>query len=463
MQNGQQPRPARARYVAHAEAYKKRSGLSFTGLAEEMTTACGWRRFDRGTATAAVRGHQSGKEHLLPTRETVEILDRVLGADGELVALWRGASLEDHAIEIGERSPVTSAGMARRDPQRTATVEQGEEVSPTRRRDALRGGLVFGSAAAAAALSERIATADPRPAKLDQYEAEIHQIARVYRTTPHTELAERLESAWLRTENLLDTRVSPKTRRRLTWIAGWQAFYLGTLGFDTGDDDAAREFLALADQHATDIDDHLLAGSAAAMRSTVAYFTGAYGTAADIAYQARQNAHAYTRPILAGCEARAAALSGRPDDARAALADMQDHVWSGGVMPGPNPGDQAFVHAFLAVTFSHLGEGEKAESHARTGLDLELANGPRHYVQVSGNYTALALTLLNRDHPDPEQAATAAGQALAVLGNTPTRGTIQRAGEVWHQMNGRWSELPAVRDLGEVVAQQRRALPPADV
>ncbi len=441
--------------------------LSYTRLAEEMTTVAGWRRIDRATATAAVRGHQSGKPHLLPTRETVEHLDQALGAAGELVALWWDASMEDHAIQIGDRSPGTSAGIGGRAGAGPATVERGEEVSPTNRRDALRGGLVLGSTAAAAALSERIAAADPRPAKLDQYEADIHHIARVYRTTPHHDLAERLEPAWAHTEGFLDTRVSARTRHRLTWIAGWQAFYLGTLGFDTGDDDAAREFLSLAGQHATDIGDRLLAGSAAAMRSTVAYFTGAYDTAADIAHQARQNAHSYTRPVLAGCEARAAALAGRPEDAHTALADMQDHVWTGGVMPGPNPGDEAFTHAFLAVTYSHLGKGKRAEQHAQTGLDLELAHGPGpgpgpgHYVQVSGKYTALALTLLHREDPDPEQAATATRQALTVLGNTPTRSTIQRAGEVWRDMNGRWHELPAVRDLGEMITQQRRALPAA--
>ncbi len=454
----QQPRPARARYTARAEEYRNRCGLSFSALARTMS-ASGWRTFDRATATAAVRGHQSGKEHLLPTRETVEHLDRALGADGELLTLWQDASIEDHAIGIGAPPRATTAAATGRAPEQAATVEHGEEVSPTRRRDALRSGLALGSAAVAAALAERIAAADSRPASLDQYEAEIHQIARTYRTTSHVKLAERLEPAWLSTERLLDTRVSSKVRSRLTWIAGWQAFYLGTLGFDTDNDQAAREFLALASQHATDTGDRLLAGSAAAMRSTVAYFNAAYDTAADIAHEAGQEAHPYSQPILAGCEARSAALAGRPDDAQTALARMQDHVWDSGVLPGPNPGDEAFAHAFLAVTLSHLGHGQTAESHVRTGLDLELANGPDNYVQISGNWTVLGMTFLHRAHPDPEQAAAAAREALLVLDTTPTRGAIQRAGDMLRQMTSRWPELPAVRDLGDVVAQSRLALP----
>ncbi len=450
MRNGpQQPRSARARYIARAEDYRKRRSLSFSALARTMS-ASGWRTFDRATATAAVRGHQSGKEHLLPTRETVEHLDRALGADGELLALWQDASIEDHAIGIGAPPPATRAGATGRAPEQAAIVETDGEVGPTRRRDALRSGLVLSSATVAAALAERIAAADPRPANLDRYEAEIHHIARTYRTTPHVELAQRLEPAWLRTEQILDTRVSANVRHRLTWIAGWQTFYLGTLGFDTGNDQAAREFLALAGQHATDTGDRLLAGSAAAMRSTVAYFNGAYDTAANIAHEAGQQAHPFSLPILAGCEARAAALAGRSEDAHAALGRMQDHVWDGGDMPGPNPGDNAFAHAFLAITLSHLGQGEKAESHARTGLDLELASGPDNYVQISGNWTAVGMTFLNRARPDPEQAAAAAREALLVLGATPTRGALQRVGDMLRHMTSRWPELPAVAELAEV-------------
>jgi len=451
-------RPARARFARRAEEYRRQRNLSFSELARTMSR--GWRTFDRATVTAAVRGHQSGKAHLLPTQDTVEHLDRTLAADGELLRLWRAASLEEHAISIGaDPSPLVAA--AGHPPAPDATVKpRGGEVGATRRRDALRGGLLLGSAAAAAALTERIAAADPRSASLDDSEAAIYRIARDYRATPHADLADQLEPAWLATEGLLDTRVSPPVRTKLTWIAGWQAYYLGSLAFDTGHDQSAREFLALAHRHATDLGDQHLLGAVAVMRSAVAYYTGAYDTAATIAAKATAHAHPFCLPVLAGCHARAAALAHRPDEAHAALTLMRDTVWDGGILPGPNPGNAAFAHTFLAVTLAHLGQGEHAEPHAQTGLNLDLATGPNNYVQISGDWTALAMTYLRRPRPDPEQAATTLHQALQILSHHPTRSALQRAGTLRQQLTTRWPELPAVADLTDLANQARRELPP---
>ncbi|MBL7488197.1 hypothetical protein [Frankia sp. AgW1.1] len=54
-----------------------------------------------------------------------------------------------------------------------------------------------------------------------------------------------------------------------------------------------------------------------------------------------------------------------------------------------------------------------------------------------------------------------ATNALTVVDGTPTRGVIQRAGQYWQEMNVRWPDLPAVRDLGEIVVSARKALPAA--
>ncbi len=325
-------------------------------------------------------------------------------------------------------------------------------------------------ARSAADLSRSIAAADPDPLSLDQAEAQINRIAAVYRTTPHGDLMDAMGPEWQKIEKVLDRRVSPRVRARLTLVAGQYAFYLGTLAFDLGDDDTARGLLTVASQHAAQAKDllpassprrsdvSLLAGSVAAIRSSVAYFSGSYGEAADIAAQAREGAHPFARPILAGCEARAAVLAHRPDDAYATLADMQEHVWDGAIMPGPNPGEAAFVHSFLAIALAHLGNGVEAEPHAKTSLELEIAAGPDHYVQIGGNYTALARTYLRRPEPDPERAADATQQALLAVEGRPTRGVVQRAGEMWRQLDARWPELPAVRDLGEIVKTSGRAL-----
>jgi hypothetical protein len=137
---------------------------------------------------------------------------------------------------------------------------------------------------------------------------------------------------------------------------------------------------------------------------------------------------------------------------------MQEHVWQAGVMPGPNPGNETFAHTFLAGTLAHLGDGHRAEQHARVGLD---AANPGHFVQLSGAYTTLCRAFLRRPDPDPEAAADAATRALIVLDGRPTRGAIQQTGQMWAEMRRRWPDLPAVRDLGDVVAASRRALPAA--
>ena len=418
-------------------------------------------------------------------------LDKALQADGRIIAARDTAYREQEMIRAGMRvtllmaTPPPTAGPPSGDAAPTHTtplVHHGhtgddgqartlaEEVTPTNRRDALR---LLALGPAAAELSRRIATADPDPLTLDQYEADLHHVAAVYRATPHAVLTDMVGARWHDGEHILDKRVSPRVRGRMTLLAGNFAFYGGTLAFDTGDDRSARAFFRVAAQHAEEARDliprhapqqsdvALLTGSVAAMRSSVAYLTGAYAQAADIAAAARPGAHPFTLPILAGCEARAAALAGRPDDAHAALNDLENHIWHGGIMPGPNPGNEAFAHTFHAVTLAHLGEGHRAERHAQIGLDAQIAAGVDHYVQIGGSYTTLCLAYLRRPDPDPEQAARLASRALTVVDGTPTRGVIQRAGEYWQEMSDRWPDLPAVRDLGEIVTTSRRALPPA--
>jgi ribosome-binding protein aMBF1 (putative translation factor) len=365
-------------------------------------------------------------------------LDRVFGTGSELVE-WQAR--------------VEARGKAR-------------EVAPTDRRQALQtGGL------AAADLSRRIARANPDALSLDEYEADIHRVAASYQTTPHERLAGTMVPTWRDVENILDDRISPRVRGQMTLIAGQYAFYLGYLGFDMGDDAAARRFLHLAGQHAAEADEllparsprrsdvTLLAGSILTVRSSVAYFTGRYAVAADIAAEGRNGAHPYVAPVLAACEARAAARAGRPDDARRALQDMQDTVWRGPVMPGPVMLDDEAAHAFLAVVNALLGAGEIAEPHARRSLEL-LGSDPDHYVQIGGTYNALCRAYLRRAEPDPEQAADAAGKALAIVKDRPNRSVVQQAGQMHRQMRVSWPDLPAVRNLGEIVASSRKALPP---
>ncbi len=318
-------------------------------------------------------------------------------------------------------------------------------------------------------ISQRIADADLDEEHIDEAEATIRGHAADYLTTPHGAKLAVLVPQWSATEAALERRVKPAVRARLTLVAGWQAFYLGLLAFDLGHDQGARKSLRLAKRHAGEVEELLparssrhgdvllLRGSVAAIQSTVAYFAGSYGDAADIAAQARENAHPYTRPILAGCQARAAAIA-RPADVEAVLADMQDHVWDGPILPGPNPGNSAFVHGFMAVSLNHLNQGQRAERYAQTGLELEKSFGPDHYVQIAGTHNALALSHLRRPDPDRDAAVASVQNALMVVDGRPTRGVIQRAGEMWRQMDTQWPGVSSVQQLGEQVRHSRLAL-----
>ncbi|OHV58684.1 helix-turn-helix domain-containing protein [Pseudofrankia sp. BMG5.36] len=369
-------------------------------------------RYDRTAITRAEQGE------IVPSAAMLARMDEFWRTGGELVARRR--------IVMGE-----------------------EEVSPTDRRDALRS-LALG--VLAAEISRKIAAADPDPLSLDDYEMDVHRVAAAYFTTPHPQILADLAPNWQQVESLLDTRLSSSTRKRLTNVAGWYAFYLGLASFDVGDDKAARGFLSLSSQHAAETGDLLLSGSSAAIRSTVAFFNDAYDLAYEIAGPSQQKTHPYTRPILAGCAARAAAQAGRTDDAHQALRDLESGVWQGGVMPGPNPGNAAFLHDFHAGAFARLGDGVRAEEHARVGLAAQMDTDPSHFVQVAGKWSTLARTYIRRPQPEPEQAASAALNAIATLGGRPHRPGARNARQMYRELNGRWPDLPAVKDLGDAIA-----------
>jgi len=367
--------------------------------------------YDRTAITRAEQGE------IVPSAAMLARMDEFWRTGGELVAL-----------------------------RRTVTGEQ--EVSPTNRRDALR---TLTAGVLAAEISRRIATADPDPLSLDDYEMDVHRAAGAYFTTPHQQTYAQLLPHWETVEGLLDTRLSESTRKRLTNVAGWYSYYLGTAMFDLGDDKAARGFLRLASQHSDETGDLLLAGSCAAIRSSVACFNDAHDLAFEIAGPSQVKMHPYTRPILAGCAARAAARAKRPDDAKSALRDLEGNVWDGGVNPGPNPGNTAFAHAFHAITLTEIGDGENAEGHARAGLSAQLTIDPDHFTLVAGKWNTLARTYIRRDHPEPEQAASATQSALSALSGRFSRGVIRAARENQRALNGLWPDLPAVKDLGDTI------------
>ncbi|MBL7496143.1 hypothetical protein I6A84_01115 [Frankia sp. CNm7] len=357
----------------------------------------------------------------------------------------------------------------------TAPPAEDEEAIPTRRRDLLNAGVIAATAATAAtagalvdpaaraaSISRAIATSTPDPLTLAQLQHGIHRLATLYAVTPHAELVAPVEHAWDEAEALLETRVSGTARRDVELVAGQWAYYRGQLAFDLGDDPTALTFLVLAGQHADAVGDTLLAGSVAVMRSAVSFFAGDYRTAARLAAQSQPGAHPYIAPILAGGLARALALTGDTDGALDALRTMQNTIWTGEPLPGPDAIDEEGCELFTAVTLGYLGLGKKSEKHARTALTL-LGGSGRH-VALAGTHLALARAFLRRSKPEPEQAAGAIQDALAVAAGKDHGATTHRAAAIWRHLhaNPGWTHLPAVRDLADQLPAGR-ALSPGDV
>jgi hypothetical protein len=227
-----------------------------------------------------------------------------------------------------------------------------------------------------------------------------------------------------------------------------------------GDDAAARAFLTVAGQHAAETQDPLLLGTVANFAAVAALSWRDPGAAVDVSARARSG-HAYTRPGLAAREALAAARLGEPERARAALAVMETSIWTGSALPGHAPFDDEAAHAFAASTLSYLGDGVAAEAHARSSLGLLAGTGRAG--EMASTHTALARALVRRRRPEPEQSAEAAMVAIQDSGGRPIRFVVRSAAETWRELSARWGDLPAVRDLGELVVTAQKALPAASL
>nr|MDT0663580.1 hypothetical protein [Micromonospora sp. DSM 115978] len=356
-------------------------------------------------------------------------------------ALGRGASLNlalalENEFETGGKIVALSELAARQKAERTAgrddfaeakhgtgglaapngrTVDTTGEVGPTDRR-----GLLFTTAVFATGLSDRIARADPPPRQVRELRREVTEIAGMYYSTPLPALLPRVEAGWFAVHRILEKPVTNKVRPALVRVAGQYTFYLAHLASDAGKEKLAYGYLSLAAQHAEECADPLLSGSVAVLDSSLAYFAGDHEGAADIARDARTGpVHPYVAGMLAACQARGAALCpGRQDEARRALDDMHHAVWTGETLPGSKPADAELVDAQTAVVLGHLGEGERAEQHARRALALAAAAGQER--ETGGILNALARSLLRRDQPEPEQAAAVVAGAIEAVEGQPT-------------------------------------------
>ncbi|WP_041254979.1 helix-turn-helix transcriptional regulator [Frankia sp. EAN1pec] len=373
----------------------------------------------------------------LPARHVLVALDEVFGTGQELADLGD----EIRAAQNDERLRHKS-GKLRQEP-----VLDHEGVDPTNRRELLQTGAISALAGVAAERSVEVASADLAPPKLIEIEEDIDRFAAEYTLHPHEILAPQVVQRWRQVDAALGRRGSWAARRRLTAAAGRLTYYLSRLAFNTGDFGSAVRLAALADQYAAQVGDQVVQASVAGMTSGVAFYRHQYDdataafTAADPPYLRARNA-AY--------RARAYAATGNAELAQAEL----DTMWSSQLAGTPQPGDLplsiAGAEMFTAVALVRLGDGKRAEPHARESVAGHEASGPAAHPEEFGHALCmLANTLLLRPHPEPEEAAALGRRALTVLNGHPTHTVAVRARLLGEDLRP-FAAVPAVAEFREL-------------
>jgi hypothetical protein len=223
------------------------------------------------------------------------------------------------------------------------------------------------------------------------------------------------------------------------------------IGRDLDDATAVRRFSALADQYAHESGDPVLGGAVGCLRSRNAFARGDYRRAADIAAEARVDAHPTRRARLAAYEAEALAAAGVAETtARTALVDMRDA--SPVVTPSWTDADQAI---FTAMTLAQLRDWVPAADLARKYIAGEFG-GDRQGVGFA--HATLGWCLLAADRPDPAEAAHAGLLAIEAT-RGPDASVLRRVARLHADLRRRWPGRAEVARLDAALTTARTALP----
>ncbi|WP_241882703.1 transcriptional regulator [Frankia sp. KB5] len=374
----------------------------------------------------------------LPSATVIAELESALAAGGEVARLWKAAKLEKTRESIDRSLP---------------DMRSDQEEDETNRR------TFFEFTAAgflAADAYRRHSGVKVDPLTLEELDDALARYATRFTTTPHAQLAPEISETWKNAETLLEAGARPRAQAQLTRVAGYSAYYLGRLAFNTGDSTASRRFIRLAAEHAQEIDDPVLTGSVFEMLSTLAFYAHQYKAAADLAHRgfAASGADPYVAARLASNEVRARVALGDEASARAALALMTKHVIVSPPMPGASPFGPANADQTTARTLALLGHGDAAEPLARASVEAYERTGGGF--EDRGNATLnLSWALLLRPDPEPEAAAVLTQQVLSTVDVTPTFSVMAKIVDVDRRLD-RYAQLPAVRDFRAQLAEHPR-------
>jgi hypothetical protein len=422
----QPPTSALAELAALLRHLIDQRGTNNTRL-ERLTT------YPRQQIGRAVAGHE------VPSPGLAEALDAALGAGGRISALRERADREKKVRRLGL----------------TPASHQPSEEEPTDRRDFL--GMAALSLTAADILQR---TPDGSDAlTIADLQSDVDDVARRYDRTPHADLLPVAAAGWEQTKSLLGRQgLTNSDVQRLTLLSGQFTYYLGRITFAEGLYRASRRFAELSDRDASKTDDPLLPPSVAALRSSIAFYTGRYAEAAQYAGQARATAPPYLAARLAAYEARGWSAARKSHQAAEALASMRAAVIDAAApLPGSSPFTAGSADMFTAVCSIRLHDGRAAEPYARAAVErLNVAGSS--YEERGHALLALANCYLVRDRPDPESAVAAGITAVSLPTGHLTSTIAAAADRVWRRLET-WHDDADIRHFGQLTATARQALP----
>jgi hypothetical protein len=370
--------------------------------------------FGRSTVTSA----ESGK--LVPGRKFWSSADRVLAAGGRLVAAYDRAQAQAAAAK--------------------ATV------------------------AAAAMLTDRAAVARSHAAMLamdsvpesvvEALEAEALHAALRYATAAPGVLLRELEATRTFAITALDRTRRPAAAARLMRVLAQTSGLAATTAFDLGRSDAAADYAAAAWQYADLADDPDIRAWARSAQATVAFWEGNPASGLRWAEDGLRCARGHGAARLHAIAARAHALLGDADAARAAIAAAHSVIDDEAPLLA---GELRFGRSRLALCSAAvhvaLGEGPAAAAYARDALDAHAAETARtrRFAVAAAAQMELAAAHLLQDEPDA--VAPTIAPALAIAPEQRTLRLARRVAGLDRRLaTAPSSSTPTVRELRARIA-----------
>ncbi len=430
----ERPRPARDHYVRRTAEIRAAAGISI----EELCRRTGK---SQPAISTALRGFQSGRNHLLPTKATVSQLDETMHAGGELVALWKIAKVEQEVHLLG--MPISALGGLL--PEGRGTVVGTGEVRATDRRLFGVGSLSAAAVAAfAGQVDAQLQTYRPKITDVADAETALADLEHNRTTANPADLFPPAYDAWRAVEEILGGRVHPEYIPKLTLLAGTLAAGLSTVASFAGDERFGRIFAGIAEVHANAVGEPALQARVAGIQSWQALDAGLALTAADIAARGRQRAPRADRARLAGYEAEAAATAGLYGRADAALTEMRASMHDAASGHSGIEWGDANEHLFLALAAAQT-PGRASQSIAEGAASVE-AFGYACQGQALA-HLAVATGHLKAVRPAPDAAAVSAIAALDVVAAAPNAEVHDRTRRLAAELVS-WRSEPLVQELG---------------